>query len=78
MAKKIKISNGDLTALFYERIRASDGGSEQAIGLAIAPVQPSGWTALIMPSQRKKHPQLAKRVEAIQKQLRATYVLARD
>jgi hypothetical protein len=25
VAKKTKISNGDLTALFYERIRASSG-----------------------------------------------------
>jgi hypothetical protein len=77
VAKKTKISNGDLTALFHERLKQSPECPD-GIKIAIIPDERLGWTALMGPTQRTRHPLCAKRVEAIQKQLRATYELARD
>jgi hypothetical protein len=75
VAKKTKISNGDLTALFYERIRASSG-CPVGIHLAIVPNKTYGWTALMNPTQRDKHPVFAKRFDALLAELRETYDLA--
>ena len=77
MAKKARISNGDLTAIFYERLRQA---SDCPLGthVAIIPVGRSGWTALMSAIQRTQRPACAKRVEEIERQLRAIYELARD
>ena len=78
MAKKTKISNGELTAIFHERITGSPDWPQQGISIAIVPSEPHGWTVLMSARQQKQHPDCSKRIEAIQKQLRAIYVLARD
>jgi len=76
---KTTISNGDLAAIFYEKIK---GGSDCPTGIAIAivPVKStvSGWMALTNPGDRIRHPLCARHIEAIQKQLREVYNLARD
>jgi len=74
---KTKISNADLTAIFYERIARSPD-CPLGIQLAIIPVEPSGWTARMNTGQRSRHPLCAKRFDMVLKQLRATYDLARD
>jgi hypothetical protein len=74
---KTKISNGDLTALFSERIRETPH-CPVGVSVAIVPDEQSGWIALMTKVQRNRYPECSKRVEAIQKQLRATYDLAGD
>jgi hypothetical protein len=77
MPKKTKISNGDLTALFSERIRETPH-CPVGMSVAIVPDKRSGWTAMMNKVQRNRYPECAKRVEAIQKQLRAIHDLAED
>jgi hypothetical protein len=61
VTKKTKVSNGDLTALFYERMRDAPGFPQQDISIAIVPSEPHGWTALISARQRKQKPRLGER-----------------
>ena len=75
MTKKTKVSNADLTAIFYERIRETPG-CPVGIHLAIIPNKTYGWTALMSPAQRDKYPTFAKRFDALLAQLRRTYDLA--
>jgi hypothetical protein len=77
VAKKIKISNGDLTAIVYEEIKQAPD-CPMGIHVAIVPAERSGWRVLMSPAQRKKYLACVKRVEAIEKQLRAVYDLVRD
>lgn len=74
---KTKISNGDLTALFWERLKQSSD-CPLGVSVAIIPLERSGWRALIPHLHRRKYPACAKRVEAIEKQLKAAYNLAED
>jgi hypothetical protein len=48
------------------------------MSVAIVPDKRSGWTAMMNKVQRNRYPECAKRVEAIQKQLRAIHDLAED
>ena len=75
VAKKI-ISNGDLTALFAERLRAF-ADCPTGVTIAIVP-GPDGWQAMTSHHTRTKFPLCARRVGAIQKQLRQIYDLAKD
>jgi hypothetical protein len=77
VAKKIKISNGDLTAIFYEEIKQAPD-CPTGIHVAIVPAERPGWRVLMSPAQRKKYPACVKRIEVIEKQLRAVYDLAGD
>jgi hypothetical protein len=75
VAKKT-ISNGDLVALFTERLKSS---ADCPVGVTIAIVPaPDGWQAMTSYHTRTKFPLCAKRVEVIQKQLRKIYSLAKD
>ncbi len=74
---KIRLSNADLTAIFYERIRESSE-HPQGISVAIIPSRSHGWTALMSPTQRTRHPLFAKRFDTMLQQLRESYDLARD
>jgi hypothetical protein len=76
VAKKKTISNGDLTALFTERLK-SFAGCPVGVTIAIVP-RPGGWQAMTSYHTRTKFPLCAKRVEAIQKQLAKIYDLAKD
>jgi hypothetical protein len=79
MARKIKIANDELVAIFYERMREAPSYPQQAhISIAIVPSERHGWTALISAQQRKQHASCASEVERIQKQLRAIYELKKD
>ena len=75
VAKKT-ISNGDLTALFAERLRAF-ADCPTGVTIAIVP-GPDGWQAMTNHHTRTKFPLCARRVGAIQKQLRQIYDLAKD
>jgi hypothetical protein len=75
VAKKT-ISNGDLAALFTERLK-SFADCPTGVTIAIVPA-PDGWQAVTSHHTRTKFPLCARRVEAIQKQLRKIYNLAKD
>jgi hypothetical protein len=75
VAKKT-ISNGDLTALFAERLRAF-AHCPAGVTIAIVPGA-DGWQAVTSHYTRTKFPLCVRRVEAIQKQLRQIYDLAKD
>jgi hypothetical protein len=75
VAKKT-ISNGDLAALFNERLK-SFAGCPVGVTIAIVPA-PDGWRAMTSYHTRTKFPLCAKRVEVIQRQLRKIYKLAKD
>jgi hypothetical protein len=75
VAKKT-ISNGDLAALFTERLK-SFAGCPVGVTIAIVP-GPDGWQAVTSHHTRTKFPLCARRVQAIQKQLRKIYNLAKD
>jgi hypothetical protein len=76
---RARISSIELTALFVERLKQF---SECPDGILIATVpndaNESGWTAVMSSGQRTRHPRCAKRIQAIEKQLREIYVLAKD
>ena len=75
MAKKT-ISNGDLAALFTERLK-SFADCPVGVTIAIVPGR-DGWQAMTNHHTRTKFPRCAKRVEVIQRQLRKLYDLAKD
>jgi hypothetical protein len=75
VAKKT-ISNGDLTALFAERLRAF-ADCPAGVTIAVVP-RHDGWQAMTSHHTRTKFPRCARRVEVIQKQLRRIYDLAKD
>ena len=74
---KTKIANSELEGIVYERMKAA-GFPANSISIAIVPSERHGWTALISPRQRKINLAAVKKVEEIQKQLRATYDLKGD
>jgi hypothetical protein len=75
VAKKT-ISNGDLAALFAERLRVF-ADCPAGVTIAVVP-RPDGWQAMTSHHTRTKFPRCARRVEVIQKQLRQIYNLAKD
>ena len=75
---KTKISSTDLIWIFHEKLKAFDDYPAHGLSVAIVPMADIGWSALMSPSQRTAHPLFARRIEAIQKQLREIYVLAKD
>jgi hypothetical protein len=75
MAKK-KISNGDLTWIFTEKLKSfRDCGP--AVSIAIVPTK-DGWTAIASRNESNRYPRCAKRVEEVQRELREFYILAKD
>jgi hypothetical protein len=77
VAKKPKLSNGDLAAKLYERLQGITG-CPSSLTLAITPSQAHGWTALLSPAQRKRHPTFAQRFDRLVAQFRQEYDLAKD
>jgi hypothetical protein len=73
---KIKISTTDLVWIFTEKLRSFDE-CFPGTDIAIVPSK-DGWTAVTGSRRRIEHPGYARRIEQIQKQLRAIYVLAKD
>jgi hypothetical protein len=70
---KTRISNGELTPLFFDQTRQSSD-CPPGMHVAIVPTR-SGWTAVMSANDRRKHPKAAKRVAAIQKSLSDKYTL---
>ena len=77
MAKKTKLSNGDLAAKFYDRLKGI-AGCPLSVSLAIAPSKTHGWTALLSPAERKRKPISGQRFDRLVEQLRQEYDLAND
>jgi hypothetical protein len=77
VAKKTKLSNGDLAAKFYERLKEF-AGCPSSVSLAIVPSKDHGWTALLSPAARKRHPAFARRFDQLASQFRQEYDLAKD
>jgi hypothetical protein len=71
-----KISNTDLLWIFRERLSSFDDRFKVA-PIAIVP-RKDGWEVVTSHRYRTAGPQLAKRIEQIQAELRAVYRLARD
>jgi hypothetical protein len=77
MARKT-ISSTDLIWIFHEKLEAFDDCSEGA-PIAIVPASDVGcWIAVMSAKSRTQNPICARRVEAIQKELREIYVLMKD
>jgi hypothetical protein len=74
MAKKT-ISSTDLIWLIHEKLKESGDYPESGLSIAIVPADGAGWTALMASRQRAKFPFCAKRIRAIERQLREMYVL---
>jgi hypothetical protein len=72
---KIKISSTELVWIFHEKLKAFDD-CPPGTSIAIVPSLDVGWTAVMSAKSRTRHPHCARRVEAVQKQLRGIYVLA--
>jgi hypothetical protein len=76
MARK-PISSTDLIWIFHEKLEAFDDCPEGA-SIAVVPASYVGWMAVMDAKSRTQNPICARRVEAIQKELREIYVLAKD
>jgi hypothetical protein len=68
------MASADLIWIFHEELKEFED-CPNSMSIAIVPMSDVGWKALISPNQRAKHPRCARRVEALQKQLREMYVL---
>jgi hypothetical protein len=73
---RTRISSIELTALFVERLKQVSVGF--LIAIVPSAVNESGWSAVMNSGQRTCHPLCARRIKAIEKQLRRNYVLAED
>jgi hypothetical protein len=74
MAKKV-ISSTELIWISHEKIKKYDDCPAQRLSITIVPTPDVGWSVLMSAKQRTTHPLCAKRVEAIQRQLREMYGL---
>jgi hypothetical protein len=76
---RTRISSIELTALFVERLkqfsRCPDGF---LIAIVPSDANESGWAVVMNSGQRTRHPLCTRRIQAIEKQLRGIYVLAKD
>ena len=71
---KIRISSGELIWVFHRELEAFDDCRSE-VPIAIVPAHHVGWSALMSAKDRTQNPHWARRVEAVQKQLREIYVL---
>lgn len=76
--KKITVSNGDLTTIFYRKMRTCPECPSTGTPIAIVPGgRRSEWKVLTAPYVINRYPRCAKRVEQVEKELRKIYALAR-
>src|ERR1700712_5296605 len=67
--KKIAVSNGELTAIFFRKMRACSECPHTGTPIAIVPVgRRSNWKALTAPHLVRRYPLCAKRVEQVEKE----------
>lgn len=73
--RKKSISCTDLIWLFHEKLREFDDCPGSGLSIAIVPSPDVGWTVLMNPRHQAKLPLCAKRVRALEKQMREIYTL---
>jgi hypothetical protein len=77
--KKTTVSNGELTAIFFRKMRAYPECPRSGTPIAIVPVgRRTEWKALTAPYVVRRHPLCAERVEKVEKELQKFYGLKRD
>jgi hypothetical protein len=76
--KRKTVSNGELTAIFWRKMRTCRECPKRSIPIAILPVGRSGWKALTTPKVARDYPLCAKRVGEAVKELQKIYRLAKE
>jgi hypothetical protein len=78
--RKKTVSNGELTAIFYRKMRAYSECPYTGTPISIVPVvgRRSEWEVLTAPYVVRRYPRCAKRVEEVEKELQKIYGLARE
>jgi ribosomal protein L34E len=77
--RKKTVSNGELTAIFYRRMRAYSECPYTGTPISIIPAgRGSEWKVLAAPYVVRRYPRCAKRVEEVEKELQKIYGLARE
>jgi hypothetical protein len=75
---KTKISSTDLIWVFHEKLKAFDDNPAKGVVIAVVPTRNGNWAAVTTQQVRMQRPLWAQRIQAVEKQLRKTYVLAKD
>jgi hypothetical protein len=76
--KNKTVSNGDLTAIFYRKMRAYSECPYTGTPISIVPAgRPSGWKVVTAPYVVRRYPRCAERVEEVEKELQKIYRLAK-
>jgi hypothetical protein len=74
--KKTTVSNGDLTAIFYRKMRTYSECPYTGTPISIVPAgSSSGWKVVTAPYVVRRYPRCAKRVQQVEKELREIYCL---
>jgi hypothetical protein len=73
--KKTRISNGDLTFIFTEKLRAFDECGQAGIAIV---QDGTTWRAVLTHGKEQTAMLCRRRMELIQKQLREIYILKED
>jgi hypothetical protein len=71
---KIRVSSTELVWIFHETLKSFDDCSPTT-SIAIVPSRDVGWMAVMSARSRTHNPLCARRVEAVQKELREIYIL---
>ena len=72
------ISNSDLIWMFHERLKVYDDNPFLGIALAIIRRGNGNWEVVTQRRLPRREPDLAKRISAIERELRKQYTLAAD
>ena len=75
---RTKISSTDLIWIFHQKMAVFEDCPHYKISIAIVPTPNAGWKALTTRSVQVRRPLWARRIEAIQNELREVYQLAND
>ncbi|MDB5579422.1 MAG: hypothetical protein JWR80_4598 [Bradyrhizobium sp.] len=78
MAKKKSVAAQDLVFLFEMHLRGKTSTKVPAPNVAIVPDPIYNWMAVTAAKDRRRHPDLAKRIDKLQTKLRALYQLQSD
>ena len=77
--KKKTVSNGELTAIFYRKMRTCSECPYSGTPISIVPAgRRSEWRVLTAPYVVRRYPRCAERVEEVEKELQKFYGLARE
>jgi ribosomal protein L34E len=76
--KKKNVPNGELTAIFYRKMRACSECPYSGTPISIVPAgRRSEWKVLTAPYVIRRYPRCAERVEEVEKELQKIYGLAK-